>query len=320
MDKAIVIAPGYADHSVEAQLLAPLGVKVEILHWADRQELLSGLADAVMIFVRDTALDAETIAACGKARGIVRYGVGIDRIDLDAATSQGIKVANIPDYGADIEVADHTLALYLALQRRIPTHDQAVRLGGWGIGQAEPIGRIAGKTLGLIGYGRIARAVHQRFAAFGIEQVVVHDPYLTAAAASAAGVSSVSLLELAGKADIVSIHAPVADPDRPMIDAEFIAAMRSGAVLLNTARGAHVDEIALAEALRDGRLQGAGLDVFRSEPPGRDNPLLGLTNVVLSDHAGWYSEATVAQLQRSAGAAAVRILSGQAPDNWVNPW
>ena len=153
----------------------------------------------------------------------------------------------------------------------------------------------------------------------GITEVLVHDPWLDPSAAVAAGVAPVSLTELAARARIVSIHAPVSDPARPMIDKNLLAVMRRDAVLINTARGAHVDENALAEALREGRLYGAGLDVFRTEPPAQSNPLLSLPNVVISDHAGWYSEATVATLQRKAGEAAVAILTGQAHANWVNP-
>ncbi|MBJ3785373.1 C-terminal binding protein [Devosia sediminis] len=320
MADAVVIAPGYADHSIEAAMLAPFGVGLTVLDWHnDRARLIAGLADAPIIFVRDTAMDTEVIRACASARGIIRYGVGIDRLDLDRARSQGIKVANIPDYGADIEVADHTMALYLAVQRRIASHDHAVRSGAWGMGQSAPIYRIAGKTLGLVGFGRIARAVKTRFAAFGVTDVLVHDPYLAAGQAEAAGVRAVDLDTLARNADIVSIHAPVADPAKPMIDAGFLGAMRQDAILINTARGAHIDEAALAEALTRGPLFGAGLDVFRTEPPARDNALLGLPNVVLSDHAGWYSEATIASLQRQAGEAAVAILGGSAPAHWVNP-
>lgn len=320
MTQAVVIAPGYADHVTEAGMLAPLGIGLRVLDWqGDRARLLDGLAEAPVIFVRDTAMDAEVIRACRAAQGIVRYGVGIDRIDLARARAQGIKVVNIPDYGADIEVADQTLALYLAVQRRIVAHDRAIRAGGWGFGQTAPITRIAGKTLGLLGYGRIARAVRTRFAGFGVTDVIVHDPYLDAAQAAEAGVSAVSLAELAARSDILSLHAPVVDPDHPVIDAGFLAAMRPGAVLLNTARGAHVDEAALADALTMGRIAGAGLDVFRSEPPLPGNPLLSLDNAVISDHAGWYSEATVAALQTKAGQAAVAILTGQTPDNWVNP-
>lgn len=319
--RALVIEPGYVDHSIERDLLAPLGVTVDRLPLGlSQKERHNRLAEAAILFVRDTRFDASEIAACVGVRGIVRYGVGVDGIDLAAASAKRIAVANIPDYGAEIEVADHTLALYLALARRLVTRDAAVRRGIWGVGEAEPIRRIAGQTLGLIGYGRIGRAVHRRFASFGIDNVLVHDPFAPKDAAAASGIKLVDLTTLAAEADIISIHAPGPEAGKPTISRAMLAAMRPHAILINTARGSHIDEAALAEALVAGRLGGAGLDVLAEEPPRPDNPLLLLPQVVLSDHAGWYSGATVATLQRQAGEEAVRIISGGRPRNWVNPW
>lgn len=320
MRKVLVIAPGYDRHGPETQAAADNGRRLEILDWGkDRARLLDGLATADLVFVRDTKLDGEAIGAMPAGGGIVRYGVGVDGLDIGAATRRGIKIANIPAYGADIEVADHTLSLFLAVARRVCSRDLAVRSGVWGLGQAEPIKRIGDRVLGMVGYGRIARAVHHRFSAFGVTRVLVHDPYLSPTDAEAAGVMQVSLAELASGADIVSLHAPPS-VDGPTIDAAFISRMRPEAILLNTARGALVDEAALAAALAEGRLFGAGLDVFQIEPPDRGNLLLQMPNVVLSDHTGWYSESTVQSLQEQAAAEAARILSGANPSNWVNPW
>lgn len=319
--RALVIEPGYADHRTEQGLLAEIGATVEVLRWGgDRARLLDGIREADLLFVRDVALDAAALSVCKNCKGIVRYGVGIDRVDLDEARRRRIAVANIPDYGADIEVADQTLALFLAVQRRVVTRDRAVRAGAWGIAQREPIDRIAGKTLGLIGFGRIGRAVAGRFAGFGVTDLLVHDPFVGEVAARQAGARKIGIDELAAGSDIVSIHAPPADSSRPLVGEAFIGRMRRGAILLNTARGQHVDEHALAAAIRSGKLFGAGLDVFRSEPPEPGNPLLVLDTVVVSDHTGWYSERTVAELQRIAGEEAARILSGKPPVNWVNPW
>ena len=320
-DYALVIEPGYADHSIERDLLLQVGVVLRRLP-ADlpagqRNDLLAG---ARILFVRDTRFDAQLLAFCTNALGLVRYGVGVDGVDLEAARAQKIMVANIPDYGADIEVADHTLALYLAVARRIVTRDAAVRRGTWGVGQAELVHRIAGQTLGLVGYGRIAKAVHRRFRAFGIQDVLIHDPFLSREQAASNGVELVELPELAARSDIISLHAPGGDPAKPLVDQSFLARMKKGAILINTSRGSHVDETALAAALSSGHLMGAGLDVLSKEPPARDNPLLQLNQVVLSDHTGWYSEATVSTLQRRAGEEAVRILRGEKPLNWVNPW
>lgn len=318
---ALVVAPGYADHQIERDLLAPFGIGLETLPVGlPLGERDARLAKARLLFVRDTRLDATAIAACVNAQGIIRYGVGVDGIDLNACRARRIAVANIPDYGADIEVADHTLALYLAVARRVVSRDAAVRRGVWGVGEAEPIRRIAGQTLGLIGYGRIARAVHRRFAGFGIDNVLVHDPYLPPDVAATSGVQQVDLPALAAGSDIISIHAPGGEPGKPTISAAILAAMHPHAILINTSRGSHIDEAALAASLAAGQLGGAGLDVLAREPPTPNNPLLALPQVVLSDHAGWYSAATVANLQRLAGEEAVRIISGNKPLHWVNPW
>ena len=319
--KVVVVEPGYASYAAESEVLTPLGVQITALDWqGDRQTLLRGVADADLIMLRDTAVDAALFDAAPRLRGLVRYGVGLDKIDLDAARERRIKVANVPDYGADIEVADHTLALFLAVRRRIVTRDSAVRKGAWEVGQTEPLQRIAGATLGLVGYGRIARAVHKRFAVFGVDRVLVHDPFLDEQGAAAAGVIRVTLEDLVEAVEILSFHAPGRSDLRPTLSAELIARLRPGVVILNTARGSHIDEAALSSAILSGRVAGAGLDVFQREPPDRDNPLFELPHLVVSDHTAWYSEQSVQQIQQLAAAEAYRILTGRIPLNWVNPW
>ncbi len=319
--KVLIVEPGYASYAVESEILSPLGAQITALDWqGDRRKLLQGVADADLIMLRDTVVDAGLFDAAPRLRGLVRYGVGLDKIDLAAARERGIKVANVPDYGADMEVADHTLALFLAVRRRIVTRDAAVRNGAWEVGQKEPMQRIAGATLGLVGYGRIARAVHRRFAAFGVDRVLVHDPFLDDQTAAAAGVTRVTLEDLAEAADILSFHAPGRSDLRPTLNADLIARLRPGTVILNTARGSHIDEVALRQAILSGHVAGAGLDVFQQEPPGRNNPLFDLPQVIVSDHTAWYSEQSVRQIQQLAAAEAHRILTGKSPLNWVNPW
>jgi D-3-phosphoglycerate dehydrogenase len=253
-----------------------------------------------------------------KARGIVRYGIGVDTIDLAAAKSKGIKVANVREYGADIEVADHTLALFLAVKRRIVMRDNAIRAGAWQVGQKEPIGRIGGSTLGIVGFGRIGRAVLARFRAFGITRCLVHDPFLSPGHVVNDGIELSSLDALAAASDIITLHAPSTPINYHCINAHFISLMKPNSILVNTARGSLVDEVALHDALSTGRILGAGLDVFEREPP-QSNPLLTLSNVVVSDHAAWYSEATVKAIQAGAAEQARQIMAGETPTNWVNP-
>lgn len=319
MRKAVIIEPGYQETAIEEAVLGPLGLSVERLAWkGDRQVLRRGLGEAEIVFVRDTQLDSNDVASMISARGIVRYGIGVDTIDLAAARAHGIKVANVREYGADVEVADHALALFLALRRRIVSRDRAVREGAWQVGQSEPISRIAGSALGIVGFGRIGRAVQQRFAAFGVREVLVSDPCLSEENAAIAGVEIVTLDELAERSDIITLHAPATADNRHLIGGSFLSRTKKGAILINTARGSLIDEEALAIALKQGTLGGAGLDVFENEPP-CESMLLRLPNVVLSDHTAWYSEATVSAIQAGAAEQARQILAGLDPVNWVNP-
>lgn len=315
--KAVIVLPGYADHSLETTALAPHGLTVEVLDWqGDRGRLAKGLSQSEIIFVRDTVLDATVIAAMSRARGIVRYGVGVDTIDLDAARARGIVVARVPSYGAEIEVADHTLALFLAVRRRIVSRDRDVRAGAWQVGQAEPIARIAGSTVGLIGFGRIGQAVVQRLRAFGISRFLIHDPFLQPNQLPA-DARAVDLPTLAAGSDLITLHAPATARNRHVINAAFLSRVRRGTIIVNTGRGPLVDETALAEALADGRVLGAGIDVFETEPP-ENSPLLAAPNVVLSDHTAWYSEATVEALQRGAVEQAIQILTSGTASERVN--
>ena len=288
-----------------------------MLDWQrDRGRLAKGLSQSEIIFVRDTVLDATVIAAMSRARGIVRYGVGVDTIDLDAARARGIVVARVPSYGAEIEVADHTLALFLAVRRRIVSRDRDVRAGAWQVGQAEPIARIAGSTVGLIGFGRIGQAVVQRLRAFGISRFLIHDPFLQPNQLPA-DARAVDLPTLAAGSDLITLHAPATARNRHVINAAFLSRVRRGTIIVNTGRGPLVDETALAEALADGRVLGAGIDVFETEPP-ENSPLLAAPNVVLSDHTAWYSEATVEALQRGAVEQAIQILTSGTASERVN--
>lgn len=315
--KAVVVLPGYADHSLEATALAQHGLTLDLLDWKDdRSRLATGLSEAEIVFVRDTRLDAPVIAAMARARGIVRYGVGIDTIDLAAARDRGIVVTRVPSYGAEIEVADHTLALFLAVRRRIVSRDSAVRKGAWQVAQAEPIARIAGSTAGLIGFGRIGQAVVQRLRAFGVSRFLVHDPFLPQDRLPA-DATSVDLPTLAAGSDLITLHAPATAENRHVINAAFLSRVRPGTILVNTGRGPLVDETALAEALEEGRILGAGIDVFEAEPP-LNSPLMSAPNVVLSDHAAWYSEATVTALQRGAVEQAIQILTTGTASERVN--
>lgn len=316
----VVLEPGYADYAVERAAIAPFGARLAVVRPDDDAAAACSALDPVALMVRERAVPAALMALCPNLRLVVRYGVGVDNIDVEAARAARIAVANVPDYGTEHEVADHAVALYLAVARRIVQRDSAVRAGAWELGQAALVPGHRGATLGLVGFGRIGRATWRRFRALGFGRALVHDPALDAATALQAGVTVTDLDRLCAEADAISLHVPLTPETRHMIDARRIALMRRTAVVVNVARGGIVDEAALAAALNDGRLFGAGIDVFETEPPPPGHPLRHTPNTVLTDHAGWYSEQSVRALQDGAAAEVVRVLGGGMPANWLNRW
>ncbi len=280
-------------------------------------DVIAACPGAAALIVAFAPIGARVLDALPGLRCVVRYGVGYDNVDVAAAAQRGVWVANVPDYCV-AEVADHTLALLLALARKILRLDASVRRSEWQpVAAARPLHRLAGRTLGIIGLGRIGSAVARRARAFGC-RVLAYDKYLTAEAVRAAGAEPVDLDSLLGACDALSIHAPLTEETRHMLDARAMARMRREAVIVNTARGAIVDTAALAEALTEGRLAGAGLDVFESEPLPADHPLRSAPNVILQPHAAWYSEESVLELQRSAAEEVARVLRGEPMRNPVN--
>lgn len=316
MSFATIVQPAYADHSLEAQALRPFGLDLRFVDGhASHDVLIKELSGTKLIFLRDTQLDGQVISGLSECKGIIRYGIGIDNIDLEAARAKGIVVSRVLDYGAEIEVADHTAALFLAARRRIVTRNTDVRSGAWQVGQAEPIPRIAGSTAGFVGFGKIARAVADRLRGFGINKFLAFDPFLKPEQAPD-WVRLVSLEELAAQSDLISLHAPATPENRHIINRDILSRMRPTTILVNTARGPLIDEAALYEALNDRQLFAACLDVFETEPP-QTSRLLELPNLIVTDHTAWYSEATVQAIQRGACEQAVEILEFGTASNQV---
>jgi D-3-phosphoglycerate dehydrogenase len=273
----VVIAENVAPSAIE-QLEAG-GIEVARLESVPRAELLAGLRAAQALIVRSKVqVDAELLAAAPELKAVGRAGVGVDNIDLEAASRRGVIVFNSPG-GSTVSVAEHTFALILALARHIPLADRGLRERRWEKNRLVGL-ELMGKTLGLIGLGRIGREVAVRARAFGMN-TLAHDPFVTEV--SAAGVRLVDLETLLAEADIVSLHAPLSETSSGLLDAKRLAAMRPGALLINCARAGLIDESALLEALESGRLGGAALDVFPDEPQ-VDPRLLALPQVVLTPH------------------------------------
>lgn len=318
--RVVVVEPGYETYEVERGMLAPFAASVEPIDWnGDETAIVTGVTGADAVLVRESPVTAEALAGMAPGTVVVRYGVGVDNIDLDAARNRNIYVANVPSYGVD-EVSDHAVALLLAVSRRIVTRDRDVRSGIWNVGQRQKIHSFGGKTLGVVGFGRIARRTAAKMRVFGFARTLVLDPYVAADDVRADEGEPVDLDTLCRESDVITLHAPLNDETRHMLSADRLALMKPTAILVNVGRGPLVDEAALVESLRKGRLFGAGLDVFDVEPPPRDHPLFQLENAVLTDHTAWYSEQSVQELQTKAAEEVARVFSGQAPQSWLNPW
>jgi D-3-phosphoglycerate dehydrogenase len=318
--RVVAIDDGYAAYDQEERLLSEVGARFELRPCRrDLEATLAAVRDASVVLVRESPVPRAAIEAMksdGSAgRAVIRYGIGVDNIDQRAASERRIMVCNVPDYGSD-EVATQAVALALAVVRRIRLHDAEVRSGRWSTGVLQPMVRLRGRTLGLIGYGRIARLTHRMLAGFGFARVLVADPHAELPAA----VKLASIDEICREADLISLHAPLTPDTRHLIDRRRLALMRPTAIVVNTARGGLIDLDALAQALAARRVLGAGLDVFEHEPPDPAHPIFALDNVVVTNHIGWYSEESMRDVQRKAAEEAVRVLRGERPLHWLNPW
>lgn len=261
-------------------------------------------------------ITAEAMAKMPKCRIIARYGIGVDTIDLEAATAAGIIVTNNPTYCIE-EVSEHAMALLLACVRKIAFYDRQVRAGVWAVSPGKPIFRVAGSTLGLVGFGNIARQVAVRAAAFGM-RVLYADPFVKQGQFDAPG-EKVELDRLLAEADFVSLHPPLTPETRKLVNDAALAKMKPTAFLINCARGPVVDTEALVRALDAKRIAGAALDTVDPEPLPDPHPLRGRENVIFAPHAAWYSEQAMVGLQSGAPNEVRRVLSGEWPVNVVNP-
>jgi len=299
----------------EREILGAIGVELKVARNGDEGELVDLAGDVEAILTNWKPVSARVLQNAPHCLTVARYGVGLDNIDVAAATELGIVVSNVPDYCID-EVSDHAMALLLACERRIVEFGGQTRGGGWDNQGAGAIHRLRGQTLGLVGFGRIAKAVVPKARAFGMV-VLAYSPRLTAGHhddVEAVG----SLEELLERSNVVSLHAPLTESTRHMIGPEQLAGMRPGALLINTARGGLVDEVALADALLAGTLGGAGLDVMGEEPPPVDHPLRGMHGVLMTPHAAFFSAESVNELQQKAADNVASVLTGRVPRYPVN--
>ncbi len=304
----------WPDVDIERQVLAQADAELVVAPSDDGATLreLAGGVDAIMTCW--AAIPAEVIGAVEDCRGVTRLGIGLDNIDVDYCTRQGIPVTNVPDY-CQQEVAEHTLALILALARNLGIFHQDTREGIYCRENGPPLQRLEGRTLGLVGLGSIGRVVASKARAFGLQVIATRRDL----SRSTDGIPVMPLPELLKQSDFVSLHLPLNDENATLIGDLELATMKPGSFLINTARGGLVDHQALAGALDRGHLAGAALDVQDPEPPPLDQPPYNHPHVIVTPHAAFISRQSLLDLRTRASNQIVQCLRGEVPDNLVNP-
>ena len=308
---------GPQSFAIERAELARANAELVPVRPRSEEELIETIRDADGLLVVFRPITARVIDALRRCRVIGRYGVGVDNVDLDAATARGIVVANVPDYCLH-EVSNHALTFLLACAKQLVPLNNAAKGGSWRKAPLAGIGEIYGQTLGIIGLGNIGQLVARKARAFGME-VLAHDPFVPERVAAAHEVALVPLAELLERSDYVSVHTPLTAETQGMLGEREFRMMKPGACLINTSRGGVLDEAALVEALRAGWIAGAALDVLAKEPPDADHPLLAMENVILPPHTAAQSRPAMAELSRRVAAAVADVLGGRWPPAVANP-
>lgn len=317
MTRFVVTDHAFGATTHEQQAAERTGAQLQVHQVRDPEATTEVVLDADVVFVNFAPIGREQLAAMAPGALVIRYGVGYNNVDVEAATELGVQVVNVPDYGIET-VADHASAMLLSLLRRIPAYGAGIREQGWitppDVG---PIPALADTTVGLLGAGRIAQSLAARLQVFGIT-TIAHDPFADASALASKGIELVDLDQVLARSHGISLHLPSTEQTRGMLDDAAFAAMRPGMVVVNTSRGDIINQAALARAIASGRVAGAGLDVFEVEPLPADSPLRQHPMVLLSPHAAFYSERSLDALQSLAADEAVRHVNGEPPRSPVN--
>ena len=315
MKKVIITDQNFPSIDPERKVLERAGFQLEeakpLCKTADDVIARCGGADVLLVVW--APITREVLKALPRVKCIVRYGVGVDNFDLAAAKELGVTAVNVPDYCVE-EVSNHTLAMILSLGRRIPQDHNQIRQGKWGINPFRPIPAFSDMALGLAGFGKVGRMVARKASVFGF-RIIAFDPLAPDSIFVDSGVERVDLNTLFKTAGVISLHCPLVPETRHLINHETISMMKQGVILINTSRGAVVKETDLIEALKSGKVGGAGLDVFEKEPLAADSPLRTLPNVILTSHAASVSEKAVEILQTKAAEAARDFLQGKRPQS-----
>ncbi len=316
--KVAVTDYSFPDLSVEESILQASGHFISA--WKERKsaaELPALVTDADAVITQFAPVNADVIASMQQTRVIVRYGIGVDNVDLAAARAKGIPVCNVPDYCID-EVADHTLAFILATTRQVVSNSNSLKAGKWGLATSlDQMKALRDLAVGVVGFGRIGREVVSRLRPFRC-RILVYDPIAKSADIEAAGATPVALRELLSQTDVITLHCPSTPDTRGMLNSESLAKTRPGVSIINLARGDLIDPNALMAALRSGHVAAAALDVFNPEPIPVDHPILKLDNVILASHIASTSVPAVRKLRETAARLALMALNGEPLVNVVN--
>lgn len=314
IDDSVFLVP----YTYETARLAEAGIELEEGFCESPEDVVDRAKDADVLWLSwKPHLDRTILEKLPNARLVIRWGIGYEQIDLDDATELGIAVANAPTYGTE-DVAEHALALLLALERRIVSFDTDMRNGGWSVPAVGSIRRIRGRTLGLLGVGRIGAALARRAQGIGLT-LIGYDAYRATEDFAALGIEQVGLDELAERSDYISLHVPHTLETNAMVDAAFLERMKPASYLINTSRGKVIDEDDLIAALEAGTIAGAGLDVYWTEPLPPDSPLRSLPNVILTPHYAGYSGDSWADLREEMCRTTIDFLTRGWADTIVNP-
>ncbi len=314
--KVVMLDEFYARTKIEKEILKEVNADLIVSPSTDEDTAIRYASDADVIITRHVPVTEKILEAAKRCKVVVRTGIGFDMVDIPAATRRGIYVANAPGFCID-EVADHTLALVLALQRKINIISQKVKKGAWRWDEFKPIFGLKGQIYGVVAWGNIGRAVAKRAQVFGFN-VIATDPFVSPEEAKKFGVELVDFDKLLEISDVVSVHAPLSKSTHHMFNEKTIGKMKNTAYLVNTARGGLVDQKALYNALKSGKIAGAALDVMEEEPPKANEPLFTLDNVIITPHIAGYSEGSVIELRNRVFGEVITVLKGGQPNAWVN--
>lgn len=315
--KVLITDHVYPSLDFERDKLKALGAELIQSPGSGEEVLVKAVQGVDLVIVCFAEITEKVIAAMDKCKGICRTGIGVNNINIPAATKKGILVTNVPDYCIE-EVSDHALSLILALARKVVLLDRTVQGGIWSIEKSRPLYRLRGKTLGILGFGRIGRLLAEKVKPFELK-ILAYDPYVNAESMSKAGVTKSELADIFKEADYISLHLPLTPETENIINTQNLGLMKRSACIINVSRGPLIDETALYEALKAGAIAGAGLDVLKSEKYNPANPLFTLDNIIITPHAAFYSEESTQELREKSLRDAISILEGKTPVYLLNP-